>query len=378
MLRFTTFLQTITVATVTAGAVATVTVLRNGSYTATPGNPVAQASTTGGGGGATFTVSWSANGQSTSLNRQTIGPTDNRFRFTGNGPTNLSSSGFYGNTIDNGIHSIWEWATDSQRVDIPMIGLNTQAILLVNGQQVSVTVLATDASGTQYLYAVDLGSSAWREYKLVAFNGAFGGVRLDGTATLSAPLSGPRPLAYSIGDSYELGNGAGNPASSHIFIMAEALGLDIIPDGVSGSGWLTAATGDPTSRIGNHLNTLTRQVDYVFFDLGYNDGGGNMTNLAASVTSAIAAAKASSNVKASTKYFAFGPATPLGRTGNLDTVRDAISARCAAAGVRFFDVGDWVNATNKTKYTGGDNIHPTTLGYAYLGARRAIAVQPYL
>lgn len=369
----------LTVSAVSGGAVTAVTVYRNGSYTSTPGNPVSQASTSGGGSGATFTVSWSANGQSTSLNRQTIGPTDSRFRFTGNGPTNLSASGFYGNTTENGTHSIYEWATDSQRVDIPMIGLNTTAVLFVNGQQVAATSLQTDVSGTQYLYAVDLGSSAWREFKLVAFNGAFGGVRLDGTATLTAPLSGPRPLAWSLGDSYTLSTGAANAGSQHIMVMAEALGLDLIPDGVTSTGWNSSSGNVPATRVANKLNALTRQVDYVFLDLGYNDAGGSMTTAAAAFDAAYTAIKASSQVKATTKYFCFGPATPLGRTANLDLVRDMLSARCTAKGdVRFIDVGDWVNSTNKSKYTGVDNIHPTPLGHAFLGARRAVAVQPYL
>ena len=46
------------VATVSSGAVATVTVFQAGSYSAIPSNPVAQASTTGSGTGATFTMAW--------------------------------------------------------------------------------------------------------------------------------------------------------------------------------------------------------------------------------------------------------------------------------------------------------------------------------
>lgn len=368
------------VATVTTGAVTSVTVVRNGMYTVTPANAVAQASTTGAGTGATFTVSWSPNGQSISLNRQTIGPTDVRFRFTGVGAAaNLSGSGFYGSGVFNGVHTSWEWSTNSQRVDVPLIGLGTKGILYVDGKAVSGTAIVTDASGTQYLYALDFGSSAWRTFRWVGFSNAFGGIRIDGTATMTAPLASDRPLWWNLGDSYTLSVGAENACSQHIMVMGDALGIDVLPDGISSSGWNSGGADVPATRVTSRLNSLTRQVDYVGFDLGLNDAGGNMTTAAAAFDAAYAAVKASPNVKATTKYFCFGPATPLGRTTNLDLVRDMLIARCAAAGdVRFVDVGDWVSATSKTQYTDGDNTHPSNSGHKYLGARRALMVQPYL
>lgn len=366
------------VATVSAGAVATVTIVRNGMYSATPSNAVAQASTTGSGTGATFAVSWSANGQSTSLTRQTVGPLDGRFRFTGNGPSNLSASGFYGNSVANSVHTSWEWSSNSQRVDIPMIGLNTQATLYVNGLQVASATLATDASGTQYLYALDFGSTGWRTFRLTGFNLAFGGVRIDGTATLAGPLT-VRPLMWTIGDSYSLGVGAENPATTHIGVMADLLGVDVVPDGVGGSGWGTPAPNSPADRVAARLVPLTRNVEYVCYDLGFNDAGGNLATVAASFDAAHAAVKASGRVDAVTKYFCFGPATPVGRTANLDAIRDTLIARCAAAGdVEFIDVGDWVSVTNKTSYTGVDNVHASPVGHKFLGGRRALVVGPLL
>jgi hypothetical protein len=50
---------TVQVATLSGSGVATVTLVEGGRYTAIPGNPVAQGSTTGSGTGATFTVTWS-------------------------------------------------------------------------------------------------------------------------------------------------------------------------------------------------------------------------------------------------------------------------------------------------------------------------------
>jgi hypothetical protein len=366
------------VATLSGSAVATVTVIRNGSYTAVPGNPVAQGSTTGVGTGATFTMAWSANGQSTSISRQTVAPTDSRFRFTGNGPSNLSASGFYGNSAGNGTHTSWEWSTNSQRLDIPLIGLNSNAILYVDGRQVSATQLVTDASGLQYLYALDFGAVGWRNFRLVGYNLAFGGIRVDGTATVAAPLTTARPLWWTIGDSYTATSFPDNAGTTHIQVMGDILGIDVISDGIGSTGWNSPSGNIPATRITTKLNALVRQVDYVSFDLGLNDAGGSMVTAASAFDAAFAAVAASPSVKVSTKYFAFGPATPVGRTTNLDLVRDMLIARCAANGVTFIDVGDWVNSVNKVIYTDVDNVHPVPLGHKFLGARRAVAIRPYL
>jgi lysophospholipase L1-like esterase len=356
------------VSTVSGGAVTAVTVVRNGVYTATPGNPVAQGSTTGSGTGATFTVSWSAAGATTALNRVKIAATDARMRFTGVGPiTNQGGSGYYGGSV-NSAHSTFEWATDSQHVDLNLAGLNTSGILYVDGQQVSATTVATDSSGLRYAYSLDFGSAQMRSFKWVAFNQAFDGVWVDGTATLIAPFLRTPPLAWSLGDSYTGATGAENPASQHIMIMADQLGIDVIPDGIGGSGYNSTGTTAPNTRVTQRLGGLTRTPQYVFLDLGFNDAGGNMTTLAANFDATVAAVQA---VAPGAKIIVFGPATPLGRTTNLDLVRSAVSARCAAAGITFIDVADVVNSGNTTVYTGGDNIHPNARGHKFLGSTRA-------
>jgi hypothetical protein len=53
---------TLTVATLSGSAVATVTITNAGVYSSVPSNPVAQGSTSGGGSGATFNVTWSQGG----------------------------------------------------------------------------------------------------------------------------------------------------------------------------------------------------------------------------------------------------------------------------------------------------------------------------
>lgn len=363
------------VSTVSLGAITAVSVIRNGIYTATPSNPVSQATTTGSGSGATFTVAWSTGGMSTALSRVSVGATDSRYRFTGNGPGNQGGSGYYGNASGNGTHSSFEWATDSQRVDIRLIGLNTSGILYVDGKQLSSTTVTTDASGSAYAYSLEFSSSVMRHFKWLAFNNGFGGVYIDSTATLTAPLFQTPPFGWSIGDSYSLSTGAENSGTTHIMAMADQLGIDILPDGIGGAGWNSGGATAPATRITAKLATLTRTPAYVFLDMGYNDAGGNMTTLATAFDTAVTAIRSAAP---NAKIFAFGPATPIGRTTNLDAVRDAISVRCAANGVTFIDVGDWVNSSNRTIYTGVDNAHPTSRGHKYLGARRAEVIRPLL
>ncbi len=363
------------VATLSGSAVATVTLVRRGIYTSTPSNPVAQASTTGAGTGANFSASWSGAEMGTCLVQSVVGPTDARIRFTGNGPANLSSSGYYGNSAGNGTHCSFEWATNSQRVDVRLIGLNSNLVLYVDGKQVSASAVTTDASGSSYIYALDFGSVAWRDFKLIGFNNAFGGIRVDSTATVSAPLAAEKPLGWSLGDSYTAGSGVENAGSGHISVMADVIGIDVLPDGIGGTGWTSASGNAPAARITTKLGGLTRVPDYVFFDLGYNDAGGNMTTAAAAFDAAVAAAEAEAP---DARIICFGPATPLGTSTNLDAVRAMLIARCAFHGIPFVDARDWVNATNKVRYTGGDNIHPSATGHKFLGARRAVAVAPYL
>lgn len=362
------------VATLSGSAVATVTVVRNGAYTATPSNAVAQASTTGSGTGATFTVSWSTTSMSTAISRALVSATDARFRFTGNGPlTNEGSSGYYG-AASNAVHSSFEWATNSQRIDVRLGGLSTSGVLYVDGRQISSAMVQTDASGAGHIFSIDLGSSVVRQFKWIAFNQAFAGVYIDGTATLTAPVAVTPPLAWSLGDSYTGATGAENAATTHVSVMCDRLGIDVISDGVGGSGWNSTGSNVPATRVAR-LAAMTRTPDYVFLDLGYNDAGGNMETLATAFDAAVSAIRSAAP---SARILCFGPATPRGATTNLDAVRTALIARCVASGIPFVDVRNWVTSANSAIYTGGDNVHPTARGHKYLGVRRAETVRPLL
>jgi lysophospholipase L1-like esterase len=366
------------VLTLSGSAVATASIVVPGLYTVNPTNAVAQGSSSGGGTGATFNLVYSQGAASSVTSGTTVGPTDTRYRFTGNGPSNLSSSGFYGNTTQNSTHTSWEWSTDALNFDIKMIGLSSAVVLFVDGVRVDTTGASTDASGSQYRYTVTFGTAVPRNFRLYGFNGAFGGVILPATATLWAPTQGRRPLAWGMGDSYMLGTGATVNSTNAFSTMCTLLGMEFLADGRSGTGW-TSTSGDlPATRATSKLGALTQTtVDYVFLDLGYNDAGGNMTTVATNFAAAVAAIRATTQ-GANARIIVFGPATPLGTTANLTTVKTTLSTAATTAGVDFIDVDNWVSSSNSSVYTGGDNVHPNQTGHDYIGVRKAQAVHALL
>jgi lysophospholipase L1-like esterase len=365
------------VTSVSGGAITAVAVDTAGLYTATPSNPVSQASTTGAGTGATFTVTWNGGVGATMATPAAYGVTNPAlFRFTGAGPANIGASGYYGDSVNNGTACTWEWVSDASKMDIKLNGLNTKAVLYVNGQRIDTNGVTTDTSGAGYLYTLDwAGVAVPRTYKLFAVNSAFKSVATNSTAKVWAPVEPRKPLAYGLGDSYMFGTGATTVADAAFDYMCQFLGLEGLPDGIGGSGWNSTGSTAPVTRATNKLTALTYKPDYVFLDLGYNDAGGNMTTLADSFDATVAAIR---SIVPAAKIIAFGPATPLGGSANLTAVKNAVSARCTALGIPFIDVENWVDGTNKSVYTDADNVHPKPAGHAYIGARKAQAVASYL
>ncbi len=69
---------------------------------------------------------------------------------------------------------------------------------------------------------------------------------------------------------------------------------------------------------------------------------------------------------------------PLGSTANLAALRDAMAVKFAEHGIHMVDQTDWVTSRTTGLYTNADNIHPSVVGHAYIGARKAAAARPYL
>ncbi|HAY0219230.1 TPA: SGNH/GDSL hydrolase family protein, partial [Escherichia coli] len=116
-----------------------------------------------------------------------------------------------------------------------------------------------------------------------------------------------------MGDSYTVGIGATQASYNDFRVMCDALGLDGIADGISGSGWTSTQDGRvPPERIRLKLGNITRQPQYVFLSLGYNDAGTEaMDTLTENFTETVEEIR---RLCPLAKIIVIGPATPLGAT----------------------------------------------------------------
>ena len=355
------------------GSITGISVSRPGVYSTNPTNPVSQASTTGSGTGATFTVTMNGGVPSGLAGTTTIyGPQSTYLNYFGNGPTTEG-----GMTYGDNTHCWWEFSTDAAIFDLRFTAYNSSFQVFVNGERLSASAFTTDASGGRYVLTLDFTSRAIRTIRVVGFNMRFVGVLVQSTAQIWKPVEPRRPKAWVLGDSYTFGTGATDTTASANIIMAECLGLDILTDGVGGAGWTGSTSGTPAQRITTKLTPLTHDPEIIFFDLGYNNGAStpNVPAIETGINDAVAAAR---TIKPNARLIAFGPATPQGSTTNLTTVKNTIIARCTALGVSFIDVEGWITMNNESFYIGVDNVHPTPEGHRYLGERKARAVAALL
>ncbi|EDU4962240.1 SGNH/GDSL hydrolase family protein [Salmonella enterica subsp. enterica serovar Saintpaul] len=357
-----------------AGAITGAAVQQPGVYTDKPTNPVA---TTGGSGsGASFTVSWNAGVASSVYNGKTWSRTDAAFLYTGYNIMD-TVSGYRGNGIQNGTQCIIEFISDAPSLDFRLVGGNYQGDLYVDGQRISGISIKTDSSGAPYIYTVDwAGEVKIRSYRLVGINTGFGGVITGQAYTVQAPPGTLRPLAWQMGDSYTVGIGAKQGSYNDFRVMCDALGLDGIADGISGSGWTSLQEGRvPEWRVENKLGSITRKPQYIFFSLGYNDWSADIGRVRAAFPPAVAAAR---RICPLAKIIVIGPATPVGSTTQLNAIREAMAEMCAGLDIAFVDVSDVVNTANKGLYTGSDRVHPSDAGHVYRGVQMAIRVSELL
>lgn len=357
------------------GGVTSLTLVQSGLYTANPVNPVAQASTSGNGVGAQLNVTFSASGSAfAETTFVDVAPdSTTKILYTGYGPVNVNSTGGWGS--NGGDASEWTWETDATFIELFFLSFNSQYQLWVDGQRVSLTPRSSDASGASLTWELDLGDveKRVRQFRLFCSNALLTRIRYGkaDTGTFRKPIVTKR-LALGYGDSYMQGSGASETSMTAFRTMCELLGLDSHPDGVGGAGWINSTSGSATSRITTNAPKLSRTPAFIFLDLGYNDYGSDLNAVGAAMDTAIAAAKAA---YPTAKIIGFGPATPLGETPQLQNLKVKMQERYNAVGVPMIDVANWVNADNKSRYTGTDQVHPTALGHAYIGALKAQAVR---
>lgn len=297
-----------------------------------------------------------------------------KFRYTAPDPTSGSwNSSFYvpGSSASPDLAAMMrvEFNTDAQYVELYTLRYNTKVDIRVDG--VLVHSVSLDAAGSGHMIKLDFGEASIGVTKRIeygGFNFPFGGVFTEATASVWYPSEDLRPLLYAFGDSYTQGVGANGPDQVYARMLADRLGMRVYQDGVGGAGWASSGGNVPATRVAKRLAKLNQTPDLIVTCFGYNDAGGNMTTLATNFDAWVAAVKA---IFPKTKIVVVGPWTPLGSTANLDTVESTLSGRCAALKLSFISVKNFVNAANKSRYTSGDNVHPTQLGHNFLGSRLA-------
>lgn len=367
------------VTSVSGGGVTGVSIYRAGIYTASPpaGN-YQQASSSGAGTGLQLTLQFSGRPSALNVDESTAYAANGGIlRFTGNGPANIASTGAFGNAVGNGTACFFDFETDASAIEIVMLAFNSEYAIFVDDRRIGLDALLTDSSGSWIVAQLTYATSKKRRVRVFCGkNGGLHSVRIatTGGRTVTAPTVA-RMLAWGLGDSYMFGTGARALAATSFMTMCAELGIDGLPDGIGGAGWVNSTGGSALARVNAKLAALTRTPDIIVWDLGYNERSSTPSTVVAAMESAILRAK---ELVPNAQHIAFSPATPLGETGQLLALKQAMAAKLAELNVHMVDQSNWVTSRTRALYTSTDNDHPTPAGHDLIGARKAAAVRPYL
>lgn len=292
-------------------------------------------------------------------------PNDGVFSYLGYG-VRAEPNDYYMNDYGKGLSMVACFATDAAVVEIRLLGVNSIFELYVDGLRVTDASTKTDTSGAGYIYNVEFKTARPREFRLVGVNLAFGGIVVS--QTHGVWQYNPKPkLVWQLGDSYTFGTGATQPSCTDTSLVCESLGYEYLAAGIGGSGWLSTEGRLPQLRAEECLSRISRTPDYCILALGYNDK--DSTRKGDIFTNFVETVRVIRERAPFVRIFAYSPATPLGDTAGLADVRTQVKSACAATGVELIDVTNWINADNKSRYTGSDNVHPTPAGFDYRGGR---------
>lgn len=351
----------LTVTSVTSGAINSCTVLRPGLYTAMPGAASALKAVTGSGTGATATTTNTTTGCSSIKSPLLWNRTDaTAFDYFGSNVGTVNST-YTGSTSGNGTQFRIEFTSDADELNFRFIGVNSNYDLYVDGKRIASAPVVTDASGAPYTYRVKFGSPKVRSFSLVGINTAFGGI-YTGPAFTIWKKDDKRPVVWQLGDSYTYGTSASQQSFNDFRITCDNLGFIGLADGIGGTGWTSTGSKQPQERIKAKLTTLSKDPDYVFLAMAYNDAGGNMTLAETNFRESVALVR---QIKPKAKIIVIGTATPVGGTANLQNITNVIRGAAQDLGLPYVDMYDVVNARNSAVYTSNDNTHPNDAGYNF-------------
>lgn len=259
---------------------------------------------------------------------------------------------------------------DADILEIALSGAATSLVILCNGELIQAAGITENAGAVMYKLA--FADARPRLFEVKGQNLMFGGVYTNGLSgkysCWAATDIVKKPLIAFFGDSYTVGVGSSFGLSYHNTI-GRALACRTWGEGIGSMGWNSANPNDVLSRVNNRMAQLLEMPDMIVAPFGFNDAGGNMTNLQSNI--AIWATAVKSRFPG-VPILLLGPWTPVGITANLTLVQNAMETAATANSIGYRTLEGIVTAGNKDLWTGGDNTHPNgAAGANYLGVRLA-------
>lgn len=180
------------------------------------------------------------------------------------------------------------------------------------------------------------------------------------------PEPTPAPLAVFLGDSYTVGEAAGDPAAGFAPLVAEAMDWRADVLGESGTGYLSA--GSPANDFQAYparAASLPEDANVVIISGGVNDASLHAADpdaFADAVQQTLAAARASAP---DARLVVVGPFWPFDPTdSNVRVMNQVVATAAQSSGAEFIDpLGEnWMAGVELA----ADGLHPTAAGHAAL------------
>jgi hypothetical protein len=390
----------LTVASVTGGAVNSVTVSNAGSYTVLPTQTVSST----GGGGATFVVRWPdpywcrfRGGYLAGVNSQMIGYT---FQ-----PTL--------NSTPNAIHSSLEFWSDAPKITVRFSTSSSPCNVIVDGTRLSVGGFYSSSSTALY-HTLDYTASGGRKerfYRLeFRFQPSVVAVYVDSSSTAWAPSNVDEMTIVAISDSLLSGSNYGpfQPGNTVVQRLAHELGWNNVWDfSQGGTGYINRGTGAGTTtddfgyRVAEALtlNGGAGPDGWLLMGSTNDCSGSTPTAVAAAQLTLIQAIRAASS--APIIVFGIWPLDDATYTNSISSYETAMASSIATYAASINDpsivfiplrnapagpiiTGTWnnsfnANSTNNVVYiSSGDVEHPPDLGTTYLAKVLASMIRTFI
>lgn len=172
-------------------------------------------------------------------------------------------------------------------------------------------------------------------------------------------------LAF-IGDSYTHGIGATNNVG-YAYRVAETLGYPFYVDGVDGSGYLTAGTGEPIpARV---QGVIDSGADTVIVAGGFNDNGRKYdpATVGAAAQQTLEAIRVGLPEARIIMVGAFPVGIPV--PAGQPPIEESLRSAAAAVGVEYVSPIDEGWVVDWASYIGPDGIHPSDAGHQLIADR---------